>query len=128
MELTFPVKRFIEDNVALLEEEEYSLFFYLALFNLPPTYGKELVSICKNILNIDADIAIQDALVDWCKDSVALQHRKKILLSSLQQMLPNFGYDSLKFRCMILDAVKKAYPNKTCLPDSYGIEYIVEKP
>lgn len=127
MILTLPVKLFIEDHIKLLEEKEYALFFYLALFNLPATYGKELVQICKELLNIDTDAAIKDALVDWCKDNIALQHRKKLSVSNLLKLVPNFGYDSWTFRQMFIEAVKIAYPNKTVSPDSYGIEYIVEK-
>lgn len=127
MQLSVPVKRFIEDNVVLLEEEEYTLFFYLALFNLPHGYGEELISICKYVLNVDTDTALQNAMVVWCKDDVALKHRKKVQLNSLQQILPDFGYNSSTFRRMLVDAIKTAYPNKTVLPDSYGIEYVVEK-
>ena len=127
LELSYPVQRFIEDNISLLEEEEYTLFFYLTLFNLPNVYGKELVEICKNVLGIDTDTAIQGALVNWCKDNVALKSRKKVGLSQLLRTIPNFGFDSLKFRWMLVDAIKIAYPNKTISPDSYGIEYIEEK-
>ena len=125
--LSQPVKRYIEDNISLLDNGKYRLFFYGALFALPPTYGKELATVCRDVLGIDTDLAIQEALVDWCTDNVALHHYKKVGVSQLLKLLPNFGYDSLTFRSMFIDAVKTAYPNKTVLPDSYGIEYIVEK-
>ena len=127
MQLRKPVKAFIENNIILIEENDLELFFYNALFALTDTHSEELVNVFTNILNINPEQAIKDALVDWCKDNVALRTRKKVQVSPLQQMLPNFGYDSSKFRWMFIDAVKTAYPNKTLSVDSYGIEYIVEK-
>ena len=127
MELTYPVKRFIEDNITLIEENELSFFFYLSFFSLTNQHSEELFKVFTDVLNINPEPAIKKALVEWCEDIVSLKHRKKVQLSSLQQMLPKFGYDSLTFRWMLVDAIKTAYPNKTISPDSYGIEYVVEK-
>ena len=127
LELSYPVQRFIEDKIVLIEEDDLSLFFYNSLFSLTNQHSEELFKVFTDVLNINPEEAIKDALVDWCKDNVALQTRKKVGLSQLMKNIPRFGYDPLTFRLMFIDAIKTAYPNKTCLPDSYGIEYIVEK-
>ena len=127
MNLSYPVKRFIEDNIVLIEEEEYSLFFYLSMFALNTEYSKELVYVFKDILSIDPEPHLIRAIVDWCKDCVALQHRNKVSVTKLLEKIPHFDYDKITFRKMFTAAVETAYPNKTCLPDSYGIEYVVEK-
>ena len=127
LELTYPVQRFIEDNITLIEENELSLFFYSSLFSLTNQHSEELFKVFTDVLNINPEPAIKAALVEWCEDNVALGIRKKVGVSQLLKNIPKFGYDSLKFRWMFIDAVKTAYPNKTVLPDSYGIEYIVEK-
>ena len=127
MKLSYPVQRFIEDNIVLIEEDELSLFFYNSLFSLTNEHSKELFKVFTDVLNINPEEAIKDALVDWCKDNVALQTRKKVGLSQLMKNIPRFGYEPLKFRWMVIDAIRIAYPNKTILPDSYGIEYIVER-
>lgn len=127
MKLHYAVQRFIEDNIALIDEQEFSLFFYLSMFTLSTEYSRELVDIFNNTLNIDPTEYIKHALVDWCKDSVALQTRKKLSVSKLTEKIPHFNFDITTFRKMFIDAVKTAYPNKTVLPDSYGIEYVVEK-
>lgn len=127
MQLSEPVKAFIENNIILLEENDLELFFYNALFALHTPTSAELVSVLKSTVGIDPEPAIKASLVEWCKDSVALQYRKKVSLSKILNLIPKFGYDYPTFRQMFVDAVKTAYPNKTCSPDSYGIEYIVEK-
>lgn len=127
VELTYPVQRFIEDNITLIEEDELSLFFYLSLFALTNQHSEELIKVFTDVLNINPEQAIKDALVDWCKDNVALGTRKKVGVSQLLHNIPKFGYEPIKFRIMFIDAVKTAHPNKTCSPDNYGIEYIVEK-
>ena len=127
MLLSEPVKAFIENNIILIEENDLPLVFYNAMFTLPTSMTIELVNVFKYTLQIDPEPAIKTALVEWYKDSVALRHRKKLSVSKLLNLVPKFGYDNLTFRRMFIDAVKTAYPNKTCLPDSYGIEYIVEK-
>lgn len=127
MQLSEPVKAFIENNIILIEENDLELFFYNALFALHTDGSAELVSILRSTLGIDPEPAIKAALVEWCKDSVALQHRNKISVSNLLKLIPKFDYDMMTFRHMFIEAVKTAYPNKTLSPDNYGIEYIVEK-
>ena len=127
LELTFPVKRFIEDNISLIEQNELTLFCYNAMFSLKSEDTAELVEILRRTLDISLEQSINDALVYWCMDNVALKHRDKVQLSKLIIKLPRFGYENVLFRNMVVNAIKTAYPNKTCLPDSYGIEYIVEK-
>ena len=127
MQLSAPVKAFIENNIILIEENDLELFFYNALFGLHTPGTAELVSIVRSTLDIDPEPAIKAALVEWCKDSVALQHRKKVSLGNLLKLVPKFDYDMTTFRHLFVEAVKTAYPNKTLLPDNYGIEYIVEK-
>ena len=127
MQLSEPVKAFIENNIILIEENDLELFFYNVLFALHTPTSAELVSVIRSTLGIDPEPAIKAALIEWCRDSIALQHRKKLSVSKLLNLIPKFDYDVTTFRCMFIDAVKTAYPNKTCSPDSYGIEYIVEK-
>ena len=127
MALTYPVQKFIEDNVVLLEENDLTLFFYNAFFTLTNQHSTELAHAIKDVLNIDIEPAIREALIDWAKDNVALHHRKSVSVSKLLQNVPRFGYDFMSFRNMFLDAAKVAYPNKVLRPDAYGIEYLVER-
>ena len=126
-ELSYPVKNFIENNVVLLEEGDVDLFFYHAMFALTTNHSEVLVNIVKDILNIDPEEYIKAALIEWAKDNIALQYRSNIQLSKFLQNVPRFGYDFMTFRNMFVEALKVAYPNKTVLPDRYGVEYIVEK-
>lgn len=127
MELTYPVQRYIEDNINLIENDELSLFFYGAIFALNTSDSENLVNILTDVLNIDPKEAIKSALVDWCRDNVALNYRGKIAVSKLLQNVPRFGYTYPEFFILFRDAVKTAYPNKVVLPDRYGVAYVVEK-
>ena len=127
MSLSYPVQRFIEDNIILIEEDDLTLFFYNALFALTNQHSEELSDIITKVLNIKPEQAIKDALVYWCEDNIVLKHRKNISVSRLLQNVPRFGYTFVEFRSMFVEALKEAYPNKTTRVDNYGIEFVVEK-
>ena len=60
MELSYPVQRFIEDNIVLIEEDELSLFFYTSLFSLTNEHSKELFKVFTDVLNIVPEEAIKE--------------------------------------------------------------------
>ena len=127
MELSYPVQRFIEDNIVNIEQGKWAELFYYAMFALTSPQSAELFSVVDEVLNIDPSSAIEDALIMWCKDNVALRYDRKVAVSKVMQNIPHFGLGYATLRLMFYAAVKTAYPNKTVLPDSYGIEYVVEK-
>ena len=121
------VKNFIEKNILALEEEDIVLFLYLASIQL----SKQDVDILCSLLNI-AGIEFKDhipaVIEELVKDDVALQYRGKVRLSMLVNALPQFSYtDYTEFRNTVANAIIKVYPNKVVLPDSYGIEYVMER-
>ena len=120
------VKNFIEKNILALEED-IVLFLYLAAIQL----SKQDINILCDYLDtasIEYKEHVPSVIEKLVKDDVALQYRGKVRLSELVSALPQFNYtDYTKFRNTVTNAIRKVYPNKICLPDSYGIEYIVER-
>ena len=121
------VKNFIEKNILALEEEDIVLFLYLASIQL----NKQDVNVLCDYLDaagIEYTEHVPAVIEELVKDDVALQYRRKVQLSSLVYNLPEFNYtDYTKFRNTVADAIRKVYPNKVILPDSYGIEYIMDR-
>ena len=121
------IKDFIEKNILALEEEDIVLFLYLASIQL----SRQDVNILCAYLNtagIEYKEYVPAVIEELVKDNVALQHRRKVQLSSVVDTLPKFNYtEYVEFRKTVVNAIRKVYPNKTCLPDSYGIEYVMEK-
>ena len=121
------VKDFIEKNIIALEEDDIVLFLYLAFVQL----SKEDVNVICDYFDtagIEYKEHIPTVLEELVKDNVALQLRRKVILSAVVDQLPHFNYENYtEFRNTVSDAIRKVYPNKTILPDSYGIEYVVER-
>lgn len=121
------VKNFIENNILALEEEDIVLFLYLASVQL----SRQDVNILCGYLDtakIEYKEHVPAVIEELVKDNVALQHRRKVKLSDVVRAVPYFNYEKyLDFRNIVVNAIKKVYPNKTCLPDSYGIEYVMER-
>lgn len=121
-----PVKNFIEKNILALEDEDIELFLYLASVQLSRYYVNIL---CKYLdtAGIEYKEHIPAVIEELVKDNVALQLRPKVKLSAVVDSIPYFNHEKYAdFRDAVADAVKKVYPNKVILPDSYGIEYIME--
>ena len=121
------VKNFIENNILALEEEDIVLFLYLASVRL--TRGD--VNILCDYLDtagIDYKNYIPAVIEELVKDNIALKYRRKTKLSDIADYIPQFNYtDYTEFRNTVADAIRKSFPNKVVLPDSYGIEYVLEK-
>ena len=119
------VKNFIEKNILALEEEDIVLFLYLASVQL----SREDVNILCDYLDtagIDYKDHIPAVIEELVKDSVGLQLKPKVQLSTIVNTFPTFNYtDYTEFRNIVADAIRKVYPNKVVLPDSYGIEYVM---
>ena len=121
------VKNFIEKNILALEEEDIVLFLYLASVQL----SRQDVNILCGYLdtaNIEYKEHVPSVIEELVKDNVGLQHRRKIKLSDIVNVVPQFNYtDHTEFRNTVANVIRKAYPNKVVLPDSYGIEYVMER-
>lgn len=121
------VKNFIEKNILALEEEDIVLFLYLAFVQL----SKQDVDVLCDYLDtagIEYKEHVPSVIEHLLKDSVALHYRRKVQLSTLVDTLPHFNYeDYTEFRNTVVNAIRKVYPNKVVLPDSYGIEYVIER-
>ena len=121
------IKNFIEKNILALEEEDIVLFLYLAFVQL----SKEDVNILCDYFDtagIEYKEHVPAVLEELVKDNVALQLRRKVRLSAVVDQLPHFNYENYtEFRNTVADAIRKVYPNKVVLVDSYGIEYVVER-
>ena len=121
------IKNFIENNILALEEEDIVLFLYLAFVQL----SKEDVNVLCDYFDtagIEYKEHVPAVLEELVKDNVALQLRRKVRLSAVVDQLPHFNYENYtEFRNAVADAIRKAFPNKVVLPDSYGIEYVMEK-
>ncbi len=121
------VRDFIEKNILALEDEDIVLFLYLASVQL----SRQDVNILCSYLDtakIEYREHVSSVIEELVKDNVALQHRRKVQLSSVVDTLPRFNYtEYVEFREVVVNAIRKVYPNKTCLTDSYGIEYVVER-
>ena len=121
------VKLFIEKNILALEEENIVLFLYLASVRL----SKQDADILCDYLDtagIDYKDCIPAVIEELVKDSVGLQLRPKVQLSTIVNTFPTFNYtDYTEFRNIVANAIRKVYTNKVVLPDSYGIEYVVER-
>lgn len=122
------VRYFIENNILALEEDDIALFLYLALVQLEKQDVDILCSYLY-IAGIDYRKYIDTAIEEIVKDSVAMQHRSKIRLSTIIDNIPKFNItDPIQFRKIVVDAITKVYPNKIILPDRHsGIEYVMEK-
>jgi hypothetical protein len=121
------VRNFIEKNILALEEENISLFLYLASVQL----SKEDVNILCDYLNtagIEYTEYVPSVIEELVKDSVALQYRRKTKLSDIVNYIPQFNYtDHAEFTRAVSNAIRKVYPNKVVLPDIYGITYVMER-
>ena len=121
------VKNFIEKNILALEEEDIVLFLYLASIQL----SKQDVNILCDYLDaagIEYTEHVPAVIEELVKDDVGLQHRRKVTLSAIVDVLPKFNYTTyIDFRNIVVNAIRKVYPNKVVLPDSYGIEYVMER-
>jgi hypothetical protein len=121
------VRNFIEKNILALEEEDIVLFLYLASIQL----SKQDVNVLCDYLDtakIEYKDYIPAVIEELVKDDVGLHYRRKVQLSTLVDDLPHFNYkDYTEFRNTVANAIRKVYPNKVILPDSYGIEYVMER-
>lgn len=120
------VKNFIEKNILALEED-IVLFLYLAFVQL----SKEDVNVICDYFDtagIEYKEHVPAVLEELVKDNAGLQFRRKVRLAAVVDQLPHFNYENYtEFRNSVTDAIRKVYPNKVVLPDSYGIEYVMEK-
>ena len=121
------VKHFIEKNILALEEEDIVLFLYLASVQL----RREDVNILCDYLDtagIEYKEHVPAVIEELVRDNVGLRYSHKIRLSEVVDRLPQFNYTNyLEFRNVVVNAVRKVYTNKIILPDSYGIEFIMER-
>ena len=121
------VRNFIEKNIIALEEEDIVLFLYLASVQL----NKQDVNILCEYLDtakIEYREHVPSVIEELVKDDVGLHYRRKVTLSSIVDVLPEFNYTTYTdFRNTVANAIRKVYPNKVVLPDSYGIEYVMER-
>ena len=121
------VKNFIEKNILALEEEDIVFFLYLASVRL----SRQDVNILCDYLDaagIEYKEHVSSVIEELVKDNIALQHRAKVKLFAIVDVLPKFNYTTyIEFREIVVNAIRKVYPNKVVLPDSYGIEYVRER-
>ena len=121
------VRDFIEKNILALEEEDIVLFLYLASVRLT----REDANILCDYLDtagIEYKEHIPAVIEELVKDNIALKYRRKTKLSDIADYLPQFNYTNYtEFRNTVANAIRKVYPNKVVLPDSYGIEYVMER-
>ena len=121
------VKNFIEKNILALEEEDIVLFLYLAAVQLSI---QDVNVLCEYLdtAGIEYREHVPAVIEEFIKDNVALQHRSKVNLTGLINALPFFNYKHyVDFRVIVVNAIRKVYPNKVVLPNSYGIEYVMER-
>lgn len=121
------VRNFIEKNILALEEEDIVLFLYLASVQLS---GQDVNILCYYLdtAGIEYKEHIPAVIEELVKDNIALKYRRKTKLSDIANYIPQFNYtDHTEFRNTVATAIRKAFPNKVVLPDSYGIEYVLEK-
>lgn len=121
------VRDFIEKNIVALEEEDVVLFLYLASVRL----SRQDVNILCDYLDtagIEYKDYIPAVIEELVKDNIALKYRRKTKLSDIVDYIPQFNYiDYTEFRNTVATAITRAFPNKVVLPDSYGIEYVLER-
>lgn len=121
------VRNFIEKNILALEEDDIVLFLYLASVQL----SKEDVNILCDYLDtakIEYREHIPAVIEELVRDNVALQHRSKVNLTGLVNSLPFFNYKKyVDFSVIVVNAIRKVYPNKVVLPDINGISYVIER-
>ena len=121
------VRDFIEKNILALEEEDIVLFLYLASVQLTREDANILCSYL-DTAGIDYKHYIPAVIEELVKDNIALKYRRKTKLSDIVDYLPHFNYTNYtEFRNTVSDVIRKAFPNKVVLPDSYGIEYVMER-
>ena len=121
------VKNFIEKNIIALEEENIVLFLYIASVQLR---RGDVNILCEYLdtAGIDYKAHIPAVIEELVKDNVGLRYNRKVRLAEVVDRLPQFNYrDYTEFRNIVANAVRKVYTNKVILPDSYGIEFIMEK-
>lgn len=120
------VKNFIEKNILALEED-LVLFLDVASAKL----SRQDVNILCAYLDtagIEYKEHVPTVIDKLVKDNISLQLSSKVPLSSVVANLPRFNYIGyVEFSKVVVNAIKKAYPNKTFLTDSYGIEYVMEQ-
>lgn len=121
------IKNFIENNILALEDEDIVSFLYVASVQL----SREDVNILCAYLDtagIEYKEHVPAVIEELVKDSVTLQYRRKTKLSDIVNYIPQFNYTNhTEFRNTVSNAIRKVYPNKVVLPDSYGIEYVMER-
>lgn len=130
MKLLYPIQRFIEDNINLLEEGKLAEFLYQSMFALTSSHTRTLFhDVLKEIYSEEQLLSqLQDAYTYWFQDHSLLQVKEsRIRLSSLIKEISSFGLPYPEFELMIVNALKKACPNKTIVADSFGIEWVQEK-
>ena len=121
------VKYFIEKNILALEDEDIVMFLYLASVQLSKQ-DADILCDYLDTASIDYKDYIPAVIEELVKDSVGLQLRSKVQLSTIVNTFPTFNYtDYTEFRNTVANAIRKVYPNKVVLPDSYGIEYVMER-
>ena len=126
--MTDSLQKFIEDHIQDIREGEYGLLCYQALMqHLVSADSKQLYDILKDVFHVDAEAALKQGIIEWCKDNIALLHRRKIAVTKLTTIVPHFGIDGYKFRQLFIDCCLTAYPNKKLSADSYGIDYFEER-
>ena len=121
------VRDFIEKNILALEEENIVLFLYLASVQLRK---EDVNTLCEYLdtAKIEYKEHVVAVIEELVKDSVALQYRRKTKISDIVNHIPQFNYtDHAEFTRAVSNAIRKVYPNKVVLPDSYGIEYVMER-
>lgn len=121
------VRDFIEKNILALEEEDTVLFLYLAAVQLS---NQDVDILCDYLDTADIDYKdlIPAVIEELVKDNVGLQLRPKIKLTDVVNVMPRFNkVKDAEFRNTVANAIRKVCPNKVVLPDSYGIEYVMER-
>ena len=121
------IKDFIEKNILALEDEDIELFLYLASIQLS---SQDVNILCAYLdtAKIEYKEHIPAVIEELVKDNVALQYRRKTKLSDIIYYIPQFNNtDHTEFRNTVANAIRKVYPNKVVLPDSYGITYVMER-
>lgn len=121
------VKQFIEKNILALEDEGIVLFLYLAAIQLR---RRDVNILCAYLdtAKVEYKEHVPAVIEELVKDDAELQRKQKVSLTFVVDQLPNFHYTNyLEFRNVVVNAIKKVYPNKVVLPNNYGIEYVMER-
>ena len=121
------VRNFIEKNIIALEEEDIVLFLYLASVQMTRQDANILCDYL-DTAGIEYKEHVPSVIEELVKDNIALKYRRKTKLSDIVDYIPQFNYTNYtEFRNTVATAIRKVFPNKVVLPDSYGIEYVMER-